>query len=519
MVHMELKVNKEPVRSGERICSSTQEQSVELDYVLPDYYPEIFRIIRCSAEPEITAVAVNGSRVTYELTVRLRVIYCSEENGSPEAVEQKLVYSRTVDTDRMAENPRVYVNAVTDHVNCRAVNRRRIDVRGAITVNICVIGVTETEIVSEAFGSNIQLRKKSCTCPARIITSQKRVTVSDDLTVSETAPPVGNILRTSAELISSDKKMIAGKAAAKGELRISAVYTSPGSDSEAPVTTMQFSLPFSQLVELEGLDDDYECMINTSVISCELRPASEGDGNSRQLECEVLLLIDCLAVKMAAYEIACDEYSTSHASSHTTVPVRIESSPVPIDSSISVKGICENKDSPLSEIYAAWCNVSGVKIAAAENGLTASGKAVLTVMGQAENGDFVICETDIPVEETLPAPISKITSAAEIKAALSVTSCSYTITSDNTAEVRAEIAVRGYFTDFTEIEAITDITVDETSPREQKEDYALRLYFAESGEELWDIAKRYGASMLRIIEENELDGDALSEAKMLLIPA
>ncbi|MBQ5332150.1 MAG: DUF3794 domain-containing protein [Oscillospiraceae bacterium] len=516
---MELKVNKDPVRSGERICSSTQEQSVELDYVLPDYYPEIFRIIKCCAEPEITACAVNGNRVSYELTVRLRVIYCPEENGSPEAVEQKLVYSRTVDIDRIAENPRVYINAVPDHVNCRAVNRRRIDVRGAVTVNICVIGMTNTEVISEAFGSNIQLRKKSCSCPAQIITSQKRVTVSDDFTLSETAPPVGTILRSSAELISSDKKIIAGKAAAKGELKISAVYTSPESDSDSPVTSMQFSLPFSQLVELEGLDDDFECMINSSVISCELRPSSEGDGNSRQLECEVLLLIDCIAVKMAAYEIACDEYSTSHTSTHTSAPVRIEKAPVPIDSGISVKGICENKDSPLSEIYSAWCTVSGLKISAEEGGLSASGKVTLSVMGQAENGDFVICETDIPVEEALPAAVSEISAGADIRAVLSVTSCSYTITSDNTAEVKAEIAVRGYFTDYTEIEAITDITVDENTPREQNEDYALRLYFAESGEDLWNIAKRYGASMLRIIEENELDGDAVKEAKMLLIPA
>ena len=40
-----------------------------------------------------------------------------------------------------------------------------------------------------------------------------------------------------------------------------------------------------------------------------------------------------------------------------------------------------------------------------------------------------------------------------------------------------------------------------------------------NGEELWDIAKRYGASMMRIMEENELDGDIVKEAGMLLIPA
>ncbi|MGN1105471.1 MAG: SPOCS domain-containing protein [Huintestinicola sp.] len=515
---MSLKVNKEAVRACEKICSCTQEQSIELDYVLPDYYPEIFRIVRCCAEPQLTACVVNGDRVNYELTVCLRVIYCSEGNGTPEVVEQKLVYSRTVNLDRPADGASVYITAAPDHINCRAVNRRRIDVRGAVTVNISVMGETVTETLSEAFGENIQLRKKRITCPSQVIRTQKRVVVSDDFTLAETAPPIGTILRANAEIISADKKMIAGKAAAKGELKISVVYTSHDEDSESPVTSVQFSLPFSQLVELEGLDDDFLCFINSSVVSCTVTPRSEGDGNSRQLECEVLLLIDCYAVKMVEFELACDEYSTSYASSHTAVQVRCEKAPAPLDSSLSVRGICENKDSPISLIYDARCSSSGLRLTVIEGKLMVVGNATISVMGQTENGDFIICETDIPVEEEIAADMSDISTEADIRVTFPITSCTYNITSDNTAEVKADIAVRGWLTDHILTDAITDISVDETSPREQSGDYALRLYFAENGEELWSIAKRYGASMLKIIEENELDGDVVKEAKMLLIP-
>ena len=133
---MNLKVNKEPVRFTEKICGCTQEQSIELDYVLPDYYPEIFRIIKCCAEPKITSCAANGDRITYELTVCLKIIYCSENSSRPEAIDQKLVYSRTVNLDRSVDSPSVYISAEADHINCRAVNRRRIDIRGAVTISI-----------------------------------------------------------------------------------------------------------------------------------------------------------------------------------------------------------------------------------------------------------------------------------------------------------------------------------------------------------------------------------------------
>ena len=47
---------------------------------------------------------------------------------------------------------------------------------------------------------------------------------------------------------------------------------------------------------------------------------------------------------------------------------------------------------------------------------------------------------------------------------------------------------------------------------------ALRLYFGEPGEALWDIARRFGASMAAVMEENELDSETLPERQMLLIP-
>ena len=43
---MELKVNREVISVCEELYSGVQEQSTELDYILPDYFPEIFRISR-----------------------------------------------------------------------------------------------------------------------------------------------------------------------------------------------------------------------------------------------------------------------------------------------------------------------------------------------------------------------------------------------------------------------------------------------------------------------------------------
>ncbi len=511
---MNLKINRESVRSVEKICDCTQEQPLELDYVLPDYYPEIFRVIRCTAEPKITSCTASGDRITYELTVSIRVIYCSENAQKPESIEQKLNYSRTVNLDSPSENISVYIRPSTDHITCRAVNRRRIDIRGAVSMKITAYGEHTAEVIDNVFGGSVQLKKTSCICPSAMIRTQKRVTVTDELELPEGAPSVGSILRADAQIVTSDKKIIAGKAAAKGELKISVLYTPSADVSDQPVSSVQFSMPFSQLIDLDGMDDSFDCRLTSEAVSCEVRTHSDGTGDIRTLECETLVFIDCTAVKMSAYDIASDEYSTAYASAHTSIPVKVEKTPETVDNVMVVKGVCENKDSPLSAIYDVWCCTDKLRCETVNGNITVTGNVRLYIMGKAENGDFVICDTDIPVEEV----IGQSESDTDIRLSFPVLSCSYTISSENKAEIKAEIGIRGWISHHEIINAITDITVDETSERQKNDEYALRLYFAESGEDIWNIAKSYGAAMDRVCEENDLDGASVKENRMLLIP-
>lgn len=519
---MSIKINKENVRSGERLCGCTQEQSVELDYVLPDYYPEIFRIVRCIAEPRITACTAEEGRAVYELTVCLKIIYCSEEGKAPHVIDQKLTYNRTVNFDKACTNPAVYISAFSDHINCRAVNRRRIDVRGAVTMRISAWGENEAEAVTQVIGGDVQLKRKSVLCPSDILRSQKRLCISDEFEIGD-MPPVGSVIRCNAVIVSRDKKLIGSKAAAKGELKLYILYVPQGeAEDGSELCTLTYSMPFSGLAELEGMDESYDCRISTEVIASDVKPCSEGDGEVKRLECDVIVLMECEAVRKTVCELACDEYSVLYDSSHECVPIKVCREPSETEGVIIVKGICENRDNPISVIYDAWCNADKLSSVIIDGKIVICGNVHMSVMGKTESGDFVICENDVPVEEDAMVfsglEDRSISSDADVRMTFDNVSCDYTINSENGAEIKAEISVKGIVKDYETIDVITDITVDEQTPREKNDEYAVRLYFAESGEELWSIAKKYGASIERIAEENELEGDVLRESRMLLIP-
>ena len=104
---MEWKINRERIPVTERILDETQEQGVELDYVLPDYDPEIFRIIRCEMQPAILEYQLQETRLSYELQVDLRILYCGSDSHRLQCVTQTMHYTKTLDLPEKPENPAV----------------------------------------------------------------------------------------------------------------------------------------------------------------------------------------------------------------------------------------------------------------------------------------------------------------------------------------------------------------------------------------------------------------------------
>ncbi|WP_343277405.1 LysM domain-containing protein, partial [Ligaoa zhengdingensis] len=63
-----------------------------------------------------------------------------------------------------------------------------------------------------------------------------------------------------------------------------------------------------------------------------------------------------------------------------------------------------------------------------------------------------------------------------------------------------------------------ELAVDENKPRQQDGSAALTIYFAQPGENVWDIAKRYHTSMAAVMEENAIEKEQLRDRATLLIP-
>lgn len=513
---MDFRINRETVPVSENVFDGVQEQGVEMDYILPDYYPDIFRLVRCEATPVITGYSISGDKLSYELRCDIKILYCSEGGSALQCVTQRQNFSKTVELGRTGENFTARLTPKTDHINFRAVNKRRLDLRGAVSVKISVTGETAQEVISDAFGMNIQIKKTPVRFASKKITAEKTLQLSEEIEVPVTQPPVISIINTRCIVPECEKKMISGKLLAKGSAELKLLYSCE-KDGGA-VEPISFSMPFSQIIDIDGIDDTFDCTVTPEVVSCDITPTADKNAENRIIKCEIELRLICSAVKTASVMLGTDAFSTVYPCSVLVSEIKAEQIPIIYDESFRHSAKISEGDSVPQTIYSMWCTPKNINTRLSDDGnsVIISGMLTYSMASRDNAGMIIMPDKDEAFEETIKIPenITGCTVSAEI----SIRDVSYNISSEGILSAKSDISAKISVYSCSSINALTDISVDESVKKQRDGDYAIKLYFGIENEEVWDIAKRYSTSVNAVIEENDLSGDRLESGGMLLIP-
>ncbi len=504
---MDFSVSREPVYVSEVLLDSQAEQGVEFDYVLPDYYPDIFKILKCSLKPRVVSCSVNGDKLVCDGIVNITVLYLSEGSTKLNAVEHRYTYSKTVDMPRAAQDCNVNVTATTDYCNCRAISGRRLDVRGAVSLKIKATCITSAEIITDAKGCGIETKKEAYVYGGKQLRSEKRFTVREELEAGDSMGNVKAVISTSVYTTSTDCRVIADKVVLKSEARIKAVYICDEGDNTG-VHTLEADIPISRILDIPGISEKHYCNARLSVISAELTPKGGEEGS--RLYFELDMTVDASAVA-GLEETICpvvDMYSTMYEGEAERIQIKSETEPMSISQSAILKLELDYGQGEIESIYDCGCELSNISVQKnSDEEFTLCGQAVYYAIAVVEG--YPVCidkTTPFTLAVKSPLPQGEIV----IDPFIQVSDVGCNMQSENSVELRVSINVQGYAKRIVTLGAVKNITLDEKSPKEHTGDYTLKLYFMQGNEDIWSIAKKYNTSAENVCSEDD--------SKMLLIP-
>jgi hypothetical protein len=229
---------------------------------------------------------------------------------------------------------------------------------------------------------------------------------------------------------------------------------------------------------------------------------------------EVSINAEASAHKMQDFTAVADAYSPAFEMNISMKPVALSRIADSIRSTETIRLSLDAPGDGLSSVTDCTVKADSVNARADGKNLVISGEMIVSAIGtDMQNGPACV-EKAVPfsITEQLSAPCENMRCDPEVN----VVSSAFSLGAGK-IDVRADCVIVALVFSQSSENLVADMSLDDTRPRECHQK-TLTLYFADKGEGLWNIAKRYNTSMDAIMHENNLETDTLPERSMLLVP-
>ena len=505
---MDLQHTTRSIGSLESVFGGKLEQAVDGDITLPEYCPDILRILKCGLEPSIHAVQSTGERVNIEGSARITVLYAAED-GSLQSFEQSYPFSRGTDIGGLCDRCAVTAGARAEYANARAVSPRRLDIHGTLTISVQARRRRETAVLTGITGGGMQIFTEQASLSSLEALHALSFPLSEVIEIDSGAPPIDQVVLRRASVVTTEVKAIKNKLLLKGSLELRVAYRSRG--IKEPVQVLH-SLPISQIIEAPGVSETTLNTLRLRVNALDAVPKADGSGEARLLEITTRLGAEVCAFVSTDLAVVKDAYSTQCGISIETR--RLESRRL-LESFRESFAARESFDIPggIQVLQLLTGELLPAEIAIKDSAVTVAGHMKAHAVYVDGEGKAATIEKELSFSFRRALKKGAVHAAAEVEAELLGIQGSV---SGGSLEVRAELSVCG------DVFAVESRNIVEACAQDECEApprrSPLTIYFAPEGEPLWEIAKRYRTTMDAVRRENELSDDDACAGQMLLIP-
>ncbi len=453
------------------------------EYTLPDYQPEIRRVLSVTPTVLPPAKYVGGAGVELNGTIDYSVLYVGAD-GELYSFPISSEYHVTLPVESASEfdlgaGVCVWADVVARSVSTRVSSPRKMSLRCRLEANVRAFGkiLMEERTVGDAPSKSIFHRREVC----------RNLTVGSGLSDVISMPCEISVSGEDTRVISADATPIIHEARVEGEtaylsgevlLKLLAVR-----DGELP-SVLSRSLPLSCEVEVEGIDGADECLATGTVSELTVEMGEGGN-----ILCDLSVLLSVRGMKNREIVYTADLFSGERESTIDHRDYRL-----PVALRCEGRNFSQSERLPISKIPAlpegaVICDAWGSVLFDSCEAVGDSGKYVLTgeskyVLLCEKDGEYSTAEVNLPIRYETEGREEKPESYF---AQGNLLSCRARIEGE-TLCLDSEIAVTADLIGFEEIRAVREVRFGEAYSNRGSR---MTVYYPDSDEDAWTVAKKY----------------------------
>lgn len=496
--------------SLKRIFDTSAEQNIDTDFTLPDYYPEISKILKCIADINILTSQCSDSGVTVGGQAVLTVLYSGKDNDV-NSFTHIYPFSKNVSADNVGDGTTTVTPRVA-YLNTKAVSPRKIEVHGSLALNIEVEALENMSVLQSTDCDGVYCKSVAKNIAVLLPRISKSIFVEDDITVPQNKPPVGKILRSEATVDITESKFLGGKIVEKGEVTLTFLYCPQDGGRPIKITD---SKPFSQIIDIDTDDKEPRFDAFASVEALELHTKIGMNGEVRAVSFEAKVGLSVLPFVEERVSLVTDAYSGKYSADIIYREKTVEDYCDTVEERYVCKKTFDFGSDSLSDVFDVGCGVAFDCVTDKNGDLNVRGEVTANILGV--DGDMVPVFFERPIEFEYKYNVGKESDDFRTVSKVTVSAVNYNLSSTGTFEISIELCIKAIVFAVGTVKCVTDIKVDTDNHLSRDPETAVVLYYPEN-ESVWEIAKKYKASPKFICDANGLDDVEEICDKALIIP-
>ena len=507
---MELELKKTTLDNYESSGEVTLTQEETTEVIVPDYCPDIARIIAADGKVYIHSRELRDGKASIAGTVRVTVLYTPDGEGGIRTLEFAMPFNAESDNRALADCVFLDADTHTEFLESRMLNPRKV-----FTHCKLVTRLTGYQKVPLCFCTDLEAEDRLCVEKRQeqqrvtLLThiAEKDFTFTEEMNLSPGREGAAELLNSQVSSSVTESKIVGSKLIFKGVFSVSLLYRSV----DGKYYTTASELPFSQIMEVEGAAEGCIPSLRLQMTGTDLQIDGD-DAEGRQIA--VTLYLHAIALLREEQEITLlnDLYSTSYETTYEAAPLSITGFYETFTRRHTVREVLEIgvvADSILS--LSACCGAVSVSREGETTVLRT--EANVRALYLDEGGVPLVAERSFDITNQLELPEDcKVTASAvcpeEIQGSLG----------DRGIEVRFPVDFRAEAVSRLKRVCINSAKLDTESTKETAGTPSLVLRCLGKQESAWDLAKKYNTTIAMILAANQLEDGEIPREKLLLIP-
>ncbi len=497
------------------ICSRVFQKSREMiecsrDFILPDFYADIKRIISASGNISPETCFVEGGKASMSGTLTVRVLFIDDE-GKLRSVTFTQDYSATILVGDNASYDEFLIMCcpTLESVSVKTVNPRKVSVRGRIDASIKIWKKTSiSPEISDVTGENgimPEIKTENISCMVPFSAWERDLELSEDIILDGEAEEIIYCDAKSEVLECSVENDGIG---VKGNINIDVIY-SP-SDGGDPIHVSR-RVPFSRTVEVDlSMLDDIVCSACSYIRSVDCAVSGDNSGENNKIEIDVGYALAVNGAGTVSCQYVSDMYLPAYALKTESEKINFSSEPTRTVKNIRVESCGGNPLPEGSSVVITTVQPQIESLSNEENMRRALGSSQINVMYKDASGnissqnftdDFEIELKDLPqFDEYIFLLRTSAINARNEENSLCV---GYDL----------EITIISWQSEMSEM--IVSSQVSENDSFEERKPFTV--YYPSKNETLWDIGKKYNVTASELLAANPESEEGVVPS-VLLIP-